>query len=190
MKRRAGQIENARILCTEHRDALRELTRIHLEIDAPNRRYGLNEPDWIFRLRKVCLHTVAITKLDISVDAVHVMATELRAAYVQMDEVWKRLPEEFRLDKVDGRWWANEARAGLLATYDHPTPLGLMFPLANGGLDEDEGPQGYIWVALWLWYLVLGYGSALAYLAQVLGSKEDMASRVAAVLNVGSGEPS
>ena len=37
---------------------------------------------------------VAITKCEVDVDGVHVMTTELRAAYEQMDAVWKCLPDE------------------------------------------------------------------------------------------------
>ena len=37
---------------------LHELARIHLEIDAPKRRIGADDPDWILRVRKVCLHAL------------------------------------------------------------------------------------------------------------------------------------
>ena len=161
---------------------LRELARIHLEIDAPKRRIGADDPDWIFRLRKVCLHAVAISRWEVSVDTVHVMATELRAAYVQMDAVWKCLPGEFRIDEMYGSWWANEARTGLLATYDHPTPLSLAFPFATGGFGDVEDPRSYLRVAVWLGRLGLGYGLALTYLAKVLGTEGDINSRVAEVM--------
>ncbi len=182
-------IEKQRARCEEGREMLRELTRVHLEIDPPKRRIRAAEPDWIFRLRKVCLHAVAITKGEFSVDTVHVMATELRAAYVQMDAVWKCMPGEFRLDKIDGGWWANEARTGLLATYDHPTPLSLAFPLAEGGFGNVEDAKSYLQLAVWLGYLRLGYGLALASLAQVVGAEGDIISRMTAILSVDSAEP-
>ena len=174
----AELIEKWRTRCEEGRDVLLELARIHLEIDAPKRRIGADEPDWIFRLRKVCLHAVAITKCEVSVDTVHVMATELRAAYVQMDAVWNCMPGEFRLDEMDGSWWAKEARDGLLATYDHPTPFRLAFPLAKGGFGDVEDPKSYLRLAVWLGFLGLGYGLALTYLAQVLGAEGEVISRI------------
>ena len=161
---------------------LRDLARIHLEIDAPKRRIGADDPDWIFRLRKVCLHAVALSGWDVSVENVHAMATELRAAYVQMAAVWECLPEEFRLDEIKGSWWANEARSGVLARFDHPTPLDLAYPLSEGGFGEDEDPKSYLQMAMWLGKLGVGYGMALAYLAQHLGTHGDIASRVATVM--------
>ena len=105
-------IEVQRGRCRKYRDGIRDLTRIHMEIDAPTRKAGADEPDWIFRLRKMCFHALAIAKCEVNVDGVHVMTTELRAAYEQMDVVWKRLPDEFRFE-ADGPWWANEAKDGL-----------------------------------------------------------------------------
>ena len=177
-------IDNQRKRCERSLDMLRDLARIHLEIDAPKRRIGADDPDWIFRLRKVCLHAVAVSKWELSVDSMHAIATEIRAAYVQMDAVWKCVPGEFRLDEMDGSRWANEARAGLLATFDHPTPLSLAFPLAKGGFGDVEDPKICLLMAAWLVRLGLGYGLALTYLAKVLGSEGDInsiRSRVAVV---------
>ena len=171
-----------RQVCEGQRDMLREVTRIHLEIDAPDRGLGADEPDWILRLRKVCFHSLAITMWEISVDIVHVMATELRAAYVQMDAIWKYVPEECRIDPMYDSWWADEARAGLLAKYDHPTPTGLLLPTANGGLGEAEHPASYISLALWLGRLGLGYGIALSQLAKILGRETDVDSRLEAAM--------
>ena len=86
--------------------------------------------------------------------------------------------------EIDGSRWANEARAGLLATFDHPTPLSLAFPLAKGGFGDVEDPKIYLQMAAWLVRLGLGYGLALTYLAKVLGSEGDISSissRVAVV---------
>ena len=175
-----AEVQRAR--CEEYRDMLLNLARIHVEIDAPKRRVGADEPDWVFRLRKVCLHAVAITKCEVSADGVHSMTTELRAAYEQMDEVWKCLPTEFRFDE-DGSWWANEAREGL-AEYNHPTPTSLGLPLAEGGFGDSEAPEGYLRLAIWLGYLGSGYGLALAYLVRVLDSDgdRDIDSRLAAAM--------
>ena len=174
-------VEVQRARCEEHRDMLRDLARIHIDIDAPKRRVGADEPDWIFRLRKVCLHAVAITKCEVSVDGVHVMTTELRAAYEQMDVVWRCLPDEFRFDE-DKNWWAGEAK-DRLAAYNHPSMLSLIFPLAEGGFDDSEAPESYLRLTIWLGRLGCGYGLALAYLARVLGAADNIDSRLKSVLS-------
>ncbi len=173
-------IEVQRARCEEFRDVLRDLARIHIDIDAPRRGVESTEPDWVFRLRKVCLHAVAITKCEVSADGVHVMTTELRAAYEQMDAVWNCLPDEFRFEE-DGGWWDDQAKDGL-AAYNHPTVMSLAFmPLAWGGFGDSEGPEGYVWLAIWLGRLGCGYGLALAYLARVLDTdgNSDIESRLA-----------
>ena len=173
-------VEVQRGRCEKCRDGLRELARIHIELDAPRRKVGASEPDWVFRLRKVCLHAVAIAKCTVDADGVHVMAIELRAAYEQMDDVWKCLPDEFRFDE-DGRWWAREA-GDRLAAYSHPTMTGLGLPLAEGGFADAEAPESYLRLAVWLGRLGCGYGLALGYLAGVLGTEEGIASRLAEVM--------
>lgn len=169
-------IEVQRALCDEYRDVLCKLARIHIDIDAPKRRIESNEPDWVFRLRKVCLHAVAITKCEVSTDGIHVMTTELRAAYEQMDAVWKCLPDEFRFD-ADGSWWAEEADDGL-AAYNHPTTISLALSLAEGGFGDAEAPESYLRLAVWLGRLGCGYGLALGYLVRVLGTDGDIDSRL------------
>ena len=57
---------------------LDELARIHLEIDAPTRKIEADEPDVICRLRKVCLHVLAMKGWEIGADVEHVMAMEHR----------------------------------------------------------------------------------------------------------------
>lgn len=183
----ADLVEQRRVECERSRDMLGKLTRIHLAIDEPARSIGVDDPVWICRLRKICLHVRAIESLDIGVDIAHVMAPELRAAYVQMDAVWKCMPREFKLDEVNSDWWADEARNGMLATYDHPTPFNLAFLTADrGGFRSGEAWHGYTRLALWLGYLGLGYGLALAYLAEVLGAEGDVVSHLAAAVAHGS----
>ena len=174
-------VEVQRSRCEEFRDLLRDLARIHIEIDTPRRRIASNEQDWVFRLRKVCLHALAITECEVSADGVHVMTTELRAAYEQMDAVWKCLPDEFRFDE-DGSWWATEA-GDRLAAYNHPTISSLtILPLAEGGFGDTEAPESYLRLAVWLGRLGCGIGLALAYLARVLGTEDDIVSRLATVI--------
>lgn len=173
-------IEVQRARCEEYRDVLRNLARIHIDMDVPRRRIESNEPDWVFRLRKVCLHAVAITKCEVSVDGVHVMTTELRAAHEQMDAVWKCLPDEFRVNE-DGSWWADEAK-DRLAAYNHPTSVSLILPLAEGGFGDAEAPESYLRLAVWLRRLGCGYVLALSYLARVLGTEGDIDSRLTSAL--------
>ena len=173
-------VEVQRARCEEQRDMLRKLARIHIDIDAPKRRIASDEPDWVFRLRKVCLHAVAIARCEVSADGMHVMAAELRPAYEQMDDIWNRLPDEFRF-AADGAWWSSEARKGL-ATYNHPTMMSLPLPLATGGFADAEDPRSYLQLALWLGRLGCGYGLALAHLARVLDADGGVDSRLSAVM--------
>lgn len=167
--------------CERYRHALRELAKIHLEIDPPHRRMGVDEPDWIGRLRKICHHVVAITEWEIDADVEHVMAPELRAAYEQMASVWQCLPDELRLAEFDGDWWTKEAKSGMLATYDHPTGMSLTHSAGWGGFG-DRDLRSDIQLAQWLVRLGFGYGPALVYLAQVLKVSEDVESQVSAVM--------
>ena len=177
-----GPIDEQRTRCDRSRNMLRELARIHVKIDHPNRGIGADDPDWLSRLRKVCLHAVAISRCEVGADGFHAMATELRAAYVQMAIVWECMPERFRLQELDGSWWANEARTGLLATYDHPTPLSLGLPLAEGGFGDVEHAASYVRFTVWMGELGVGYGLALAYLAQVLSADGDITAQLVAVM--------
>ena len=158
---------------------LLNFARIHVDIDTPTREVGANEPELVLRLRKVCLHALAISKCTINPDGVHVITTELRSAYEQMDVVWQCLPDEFRFDE-DGSWWTSEAKAGL-ARYNHPTTVRLALSLSEGGFDDADDPKSYLFLALWLGRLVCAYGMALGYLARVLGTQTDIESRLTAV---------
>jgi len=178
MRAAAEGVEQQRIRCGELRDLLREFARIHVRIDTPDRTIRADTPDWILRLRKVCLHALAISECDIDVEGVHTMATELRAAYRQMHTVWPCVPAEHRVDEMDFGWWDSEARNGLLATYDHPTPVSLMLPLADGGFDKGDKAISYVRLVVWLGSLGLGYGLAIGYLAEVLKADRDLDSQV------------
>lgn len=178
----AEGLEQQRIRCGELRDLLREFARIHVQIDTPNRPIGTETPDWVLRLRKVCLHALAISECDIDMDGVHMMATEARAAYWQMHAVWPCVPAEHCVVEMDCGWWADEARNGLLARYDHPTPLSLHFSLKDGGFDEPDNPISYVQLVLWLGRLGFGYGLTLTYLAEVLDAESDLDSEVTELL--------
>ena len=175
-------IDELRTQCGLLLDLLTELIEVHLEVDDHTRIMEEGEPDWIGRLRKILLHVMAVNRWEIGVGVQHVMAPEIRAAFEQMSIVWKWLPATIRLEGVDGNWWAKEARSGLLATFDHPTPQTLMLSVEHGGLSDSESGIVYAHLFLWLGLLILGYGLALVHLSQVLGSGEDIESRMTSVL--------
>ena len=177
-----------RALCERCQDQLGELARIHLAIDVPTRIMQEDEPDWIGRLRKICFHVRAINSWKIGAGIEHVMATELRAAYEQLDAVWKHLPATIRLDEIDEREWIDETRSGTLAAYDHPTPQGLLLPAWRGGFRSSETELSYTQLAVWLGNLGLGYGLALICLSQKIGTEEDITSRVTEAFHMFSKE--
>lgn len=175
--------------CERYRGVLRELTHIHLSVDEPARSVGEDEPDWICRLRKICLHVRAMDLWEIEPDITHVMAPELRSAYEQMDAVWKCIPQEYKFDEIKSDWYISEARSGMLAMYDHPTPNGLvLLRVSRGGFSRGDVRMSYMRLGLWLGNLGLGYALALAYLAEVLGVDGDVVARLTAVMR-GLGEP-
>ena len=178
MRAAAEGVEQQRNRCGELRDLLWEYAGIHLRIDTPDRMIGADTPDWILRLRKVCLHVLAISECNVDGEGVHTMATELRAAYRQMHAVWPCLPAEHREVEIDCGWWDDEARNGLLATYDHPTPVSLMLPLTNGGFDAAGDAISYVRLVVWLGRLELGYAAAIGYLAEVMKVDWDLDSQV------------
>ena len=139
---------------------------------------GGNEP--VHGCLVLMLHDLAITDWKIDADVEHVMAPEIRAAYVQMASVWQYLPDELRPAEFDGDWWANEARSGMLATYDHPTGMSLAYSAGWGGFGERD-LRSDLQLAQWLGRLGFGYGPALVYLAKVLEVSEDIESCVSTV---------
>lgn len=174
-------VTELRTWCERCRDLLSELANIHLEVDVPTRDMETDEPDWIGRLRKICLHVLAMNRWNIGVGVEHVMAPEIRAAFEQMNIVWSDLPPSTLLERIDAGWWGEEASSGMLATYDHPTPLKLMISADHGGFSTDESKWVYAQLVLWLGHLVLGYGLALVHLSEMIGSEEAIESRVASV---------
>ena len=177
-------VDDQRTFCEQLRDMLRNLTQIHLELDPPERQIAADEPVWVLRLRKVCFHVLAMSQWEISDDIAHVLAVELRAAYVQMDDIVRSLPGEFGLGEMD----AKEARSGLLARYDHPTSMSLASPF-EGGFGEIEKQTSYIRLASWMCHIGGGYGLAISRLAEVLGVGGDVHQRVAAVMGTVSVGP-
>lgn len=182
-------VEEMRTECERRRDMVGELARIHLSIDKPDRSIGPDEPEWICRLRKICLHAKAIETWEIGGDSAHVIAPEVRAAFRQLCAVWESMPQDFKLDEIDSDWWPKRARDGTIAMYDHPTPVGLsLLRLGRGVFPNDEVWASYIQIASWLISFGMGYGLALLYLAEFMGVKEDVNSRLEAAIALGLDE--
>ncbi len=176
-------INEMRTRCGQFRDMLTKLAHIHLEVDKPTRTMDADDPDWIGRLRKICFHALAIDRWELGVGVEHILAPEIRAASKQMAQVWMSLPPESRLDGVSGDWWDEDARNGLMATYDHPTPSILAFSAEHGGFGVDENVIVYMWLILWIGRLIEGYCIAIDHLSQILGSGVDIESRMTSALN-------
>lgn len=177
----SDEIPDPHAHCEEQQALLAELARIHLMIDAPTRVMQMGEPDWIGRLRKVQFHVRAIGYWEITVDAVHVMAPEIRAAYKQLDAVWDHLPKEEWHAEMEFDWWGREASDDVLAAYTHPTPTRLMLSTEYGGLRDGEGDLVYLKLIEWLGRLALGYGLALSHLSETLDNEEDIEPLIVSV---------
>ena len=167
-------LDQLRTLCQRALDFLGDLARVHLTIDPPTRKAQAEEPEWIFRLQKVCAHVLAINGWEIEPHIEHVMASELRAAYRQIEVVWHQLPEESRLYEKPLPDWSDEATKGRLATYDHPTPASLALPPGEGGFSAGEDRAAYARLLGWLFGLAFGYLPALIHLAEVLENESDI----------------
>ena len=171
-------LDQLRTLCQRVLDCLGDLARVHLTIDPPTRKPQAEEPEWILRLQKVCAHVLAINGWEIEPHIEHVMASDLRAAYRQIEVVWHQLPEESRLYEKPLPDWFDEANNGKLATYDHPTPVSLALSPGGGGFSAGEDRAAYARLSMWLISLAFGYLPALIHLAEVLGKESDIVPRL------------
>ena len=156
------------------RDQLRKLARIHLTIDKPTRRIEKDEPAWVFRLRKICLHVSAIIDLAINDEGIeHIIASEIRAAFRQMEVVWKHVPEELLPDHTEDFEIVDKESKVIMSRFDHPTPQSLLLFSHHGGLRKGNNGQGCLWLSAQMMQLALTYGFALILLAQELGADEE-----------------
>lgn len=180
----AKDVEAARTMCETQCGVLAELFAIHKDISSLGTSAG--ERDWFRRLDKVGCHAIAIAKREIDSDAAHVIATEVRAAYVQLAEIWEHIPPELTIDEIAAACWSDEARNGVLAQFDHPSSFSVLWSAENGGLRRGDDRVLYLQLGCWLGNLGLGYGCGIAHLAQVMNV--DVEQRLAAAISGSLGD--
>ena len=171
-------------LCESCQEHLRLLLSVHFKIDFPTRQTNPEDPEWIFRMRKISFHIQAIVGWNVDVDSLHAMATEIRAIFVQLEAVWKYMPSELRVTDVREENWVDEARSGILATYDHPTTFTLASSVQGGGFDDGDDPAPFLRLASWMISIGVGYGLALKHLSHVLGCQDEIDTCLVEALNV------
>ena len=91
---REDAVERLSSGCEQCISCLKDLLRVHIEMDPADRVICLDDEEIVYRLRKVLLHVKAITGWQLDTEVMHVLAPELRTANEQIDLVWKKLPKE------------------------------------------------------------------------------------------------
>ena len=170
--------ELLRAACEECVACLSELVGVHFDIDPPTRVIGPNDPDCVYRLRKIGLHVKAITGWQLDTFVMHVMAPELRAANEQLDGLWDKATHAMGLEFLNeaagptARQAQSSAktRHELVSSYTHPTPQRLLLSTERGGLGPASDPLYYFTMLVLLADLAFKYAVALEYLSQLLGA--------------------
>lgn len=168
--------------CEQLTSCLNELIDIHFEMDAPDRSIRPDEEEIVYRLRKILLHTKSVTIWQLNLDIMQVLAPELDAANEQIDIIWKKIPKDqlrefLASDKKNAGEMVrpgSKFREGLLSSYVHPTPQGLLLAKEQGGLGMADEVRYYMNLFILLGDLVFRYGVSLYFLSQLLdGRKEE-----------------
>lgn len=158
-------------ICEDCIEDLNRLMHIHLTMDPPHRAIQPSEPDCTFRLRKALLHVQAIIGWEITVEIMHVMAPEIRAALGQLDEIQRETGETAGLDGILGRGSRSAKQRSkpiheFTSSYVHSSPQTLLLPLEEGGLVPGDSYRCYAYMANSLLHLASGYAVSLAFLSQ------------------------
>ena len=154
---------------------LQELIRVQFELDPHDRAIGPDDEEIVYRLRKVLVHTKAITSWQLDTDVMHVLAPEIRAANEQIDMVWKKLPKEelneYLSDHgrsvVGGRDQLFKPKKEILSSVIHPTPLRLLFGKDLGGLRSPDEVRYFTILFVLLGGLVFRYAVSLGFMSQL-----------------------
>ena len=127
--------------CEEQIEALSRACRAHENLYGPLDAEREEESDTLLRLRKVYCHAIAVTSCPMDEWAIHAMAPDIRAAFVQLKtlvrdgvcaEVHEPGDRECTVPRCFSTW------DGLLAPFSHPTTVVLMFHSSAGGLRKDD----------------------------------------------------
>ena len=197
--------EDLRSACDGLIACLNQLIRIHFTIDTVDRVIQPSAPDGVYRLRKALFHVRAITAWDITIEVMHIMAPEIRAALDQFDEVREETARVLDLGNIfeqreskAARLWTKMDRE-FVSSYMHPSPQSLLLPLEEGGLVPGDSQRFYTKVAYSLFQLASGYAVSLGWLSHRLVAGQELAITevvrritivIASVAPAGGGEQS
>ena len=159
-----------RAACERTMRRLAELSSIHLALDGPETEIGEANLSLQLRLRKACLHLLAITSWPVSPEALHIAGPEIRAAREQLDLIAKERRSEGRASSGlshPGAGVKHEMR--LLDALSHPTPIILIQDLHLGGLGGSAPNAWLERLYILLGALVVEFGVALAELGDSMG---------------------
>ncbi len=168
--------ETAELLDVQRKECiacLDDILAVHLEIDPPGCVIKADEDECFYRLRKVRFHVQAITGWNIESDVLHVIAPDYRCADEQLEKVFKRMPESFRVNylgmhgSVAGhfRQRAKELRE-IISSIVHPTPNRLLKSVERGGFYEKKELPSLFFILWILMDLVLNYADSVAFLSE------------------------
>ena len=186
---REEAVERLRSGCEQCIECLKELIRVHFEMDPYDRAICADDEEIVYRLRKVLLHVKAIAGWQLDTMVMHVLAPEIRTADEQIDLVWKKLPREelseYLSDNgksvVGGRDKTFKSGKAVLSSYIHPTPQRLLLGKELGGLGKPDEVRCFIDLFMLLTGLVFRYGVSLGFMSRLLsGGKE---GSIAAVMS-------
>ena len=185
---REEAIDRLRSGCEQCISCLKDILRVHFEMDPADRAICTDDEEIVYRLRKVLLHVKAITSWQLDTEVMHVLAPELRTAYEQIESVWKKLPKEelseYLADDeksvVGGRDKLFKSEKAILSSFIHPTPQRLVLGKELGGLGTPDEVRYFVNLFTLLGSLVFRYGVSLGFLSQLQGAGKE--SSIAPVL--------
>lgn len=156
---------------------MRTLLLIHIEIDSLIRTFEADEPDYVYHLRKVSRHVMALTKCAVDSDGLHVIAVDLRPAIDQMNVVLNSMPAECRPYREECEW-RHKIGDGL-SVFCHPTLTSVLcLPLSLGGFNVASEDDCYQSFADWLRSFHNEYKLALIFLADSMGVGGEFVTRL------------
>ena len=179
---RQEAVEHLKTGCDRCLGYLRELNTIHLAIDDPKRKAAESEAECVLRLRKVYFHIQAVTSWSLSLDVMHMMGPDIRAATKQLEPIVS--PELDGCHNLAGlatqRGYVEE-REKQLAFLSHPTPAILIHSRVLGGFGKTDAILYLLKLDGLLMGLTFEYGLGLGVVAEVLNRSKQ--SEIIGVIN-------